>query len=630
MSGYGNHRVGDLRPSQILFTFGVGASIDLPNLAVMVMGVDQWPAVHCREINEARLLAAVQEQLGGQVRRLLEPPRPDKEPKSPLDPDAGIGMPVRMFPRWLRCPQCQLMAPLESGLFELKPNPYRPDQTRWVHTSCPKNPGRSRQTAVPVRFLVACRNGHLDDFPWVEFVHGGPTSCRSVLRMMQFGVSDSVADVVIKCETCDQSRRMIDAFDPQRDNPLMPLCDCYHPHLENTRSTGSCVDQDNQPLRMEAILLGASNSWFPINLSALAVPVTGVSQLAQLVEDHWLLFEQVTSPTILAAFRGTPALQAVLQPFEDFDDAAIWQQVQAKRDAQPADDDDHEDLKTPEWRAFVAADPKQNTDDFRLQQIQVPQGYDPYFEQVVLLHRLREARALVGFTRIQAAGEFGEEWRVPAERRAPLGNGTLTWVPAAEVRGEGVFIRFREDALATWLARPDVRALEQTFLEAHRRWRAARNIAPPSDAFPGMRFVLLHSFAHVLMRQLALECGYTSASVRERIYAADAQDDAGPMAGVLIYTAASDSEGTLGGLVAQGEPQILAYHLDQALKQAELCTSDPLCADHHPFEHGTTLHGAACHACTFSPETSCERGNKYLDRRVLVQTLNTGVTPFFG
>lgn len=627
MSGYGNHRVGDLRPSQILFTFGVGANIDLPNLAVMVMGLDQWPAVHCREINEARLLAAVREQLGAQIQRLLEPPRPDKEPKSALDPEASIGMPVRMFPRWLRCPQCELMAPLESGLFELKPNPYRPDLTRWVHVACPRNPGKTGQTAVPVRFIVACRNGHLDDFPWIEFVHGGATSCKSVLRMIQYGMSDSVADVLIKCDTCDAARRMIEAFDPQRDNPLLPACRGYHPHLE---SSSHCVDEQNQPLRMEAMLLGASNSWFPINLSALAVPEAGAGRLAQLVEDHWSLFEHVTTPEILAAFRATPALQGAFQAFEEIDNAALWQALQAKRGAQAAQDEDHEDLKTPEWLAFVAADTGRNSDDFRIEQTQVPPIYGAYFEQVVLLHRLREARALVGFTRIQAAGEFGEEWRVPVERRAALANGSLTWVPAAEVRGEGVFIQFSEAAVSAWLQRSDVKALGKIFLEAHRRWRSARNIQPPSEAFPGMRFILLHSFAHLLMRQLALECGYTSASIRERIYAADGDADNAPMAGVLIYTAASDSEGTLGGLVAQGQPQMLAYHLDQALRQAELCSADPLCADHHPFEQGTTLHGAACHACSFSPETSCERGNKYLDRRVLVPTLNGGIKPFFS
>lgn len=623
MTGRNYHRVGELRPSQILFTFGVGASIDLPNLAVMVMGLDLWPISHSREITEARLLAAVRSQLGPQVRRLLEPPRPPKEPKSPLDPEAGIGMPVRMFPRWLRCPQCELMAPIESGLFELKPNPYRPDMTRWVHAPCPKNPGRTGQTAVPVRFIVACRNGHLDDFPWIEFVHSGPTSCKSILRMMQFGVSDSVADVVIKCDTCNQSRRMIEAFDPPKNNPLLPICTGYHPHLENH---GHCWDENKRPIRMEAMLLGASNTWFPINLSALAVPQASASRLAQLVEDHWSVLEKAATKDILTAFRAIGQLHA----FEDFDDDAIWHQIAATRNTQPDDDDSHADLKTPEWAAFTAADPVRNTDDFRLEPVPVPAGFGAYFTQVVLIHRLREARALVGFTRIQSAGEFGEEWSVPPERRAPLVNGPLSWVPSAEVRGEGIFIQFNEAAVTAWLQRPEITAVGDTFLEAHRRWRTARNISPPLEGFPGMRFVLLHSFAHLLMRQLALECGYTSASVRERIYSADAQAENGPMAGVLIYTAASDSEGTLGGLVAQGQPRILAYHIDQALKQAELCSSDPLCADHHPYEQGTTLHGAACHACSFSPETSCERGNKYLDRRVLVTTLSGGIEPFFS
>jgi hypothetical protein len=502
MNGGNNHRVGDLRPNQILFTFGVGASIDLPNVAVMVMGLDLWPITHCREINEARLLAAVRGQLGAQVRRLLEPPRPPKEPKTPLDPEASIGMPVRLFPRWLRCPQCELMAPIESGLFELKPNPYRPDMTRWVHASCPRNPGRTGQTAVPVRFIAACRNGHLDDFPWIEFVHGGPTSCKSLLRMLQFGVSDSVSDVVIKCDTCNTSRRMIEAFDPPKDNPLLPVCTGYHPHLENR---GHCCDKDKQPLRMEAMLLGASNSWFPINLSVLAVPQASASRLAQLVEDHWSVLEQAATQDILAAFHAIGQLQA----FEDFDDAAIWQQVEAKRNAKPEDDDAREDLKGPEWEAFTAADTARNTDDFRLEPVPVPMGFGAFFDKVVLIHRLREARALVGFTRIQSAGEFGEEWSVPPERRAPLANGKLTWVPSAEVRGEGVFLQFNEAAVAAWLRRAEIITLSDTFLEAHRRWRTARNITPPNDGFPGIRFVLLHSFAHLLMRQLALECGYT-------------------------------------------------------------------------------------------------------------------------
>jgi Domain of unknown function (DUF1998) len=154
-------------------------------------------------------------------------------------------------------------------------------------------------------------------------------------------------------------------------------------------------------------------------------------------------------------------------------------------------------------------------------------------------------------------------------------------------------------------------------------------MTPPEAGFPGMRYIVLHSFAHALMRELALECGYTAASLRERIYAREVSGTGPPMAGVLIYTAAPDSEGTLGGLVRMGRPEELGRHIERALEQLRLCSSDPLCADHEPDHDGTTLHGAVCHACLFAPETSCERGNKYLDRTVLVDTLHERGTAFF-
>ena len=141
--------------------------------------------------------------------------------------------------------------------------------------------------------------------------------------------------------------------------------------------------------------------------------------------------------------------------------------------------------------------------------------------------------------------------------------------------------------------------------------------------------MLLHSFAHALIRQFSLECGYTTASIRERIYCHPEGAEGGPAAGVLIYTAAPDSEGTLGGLVSLGEPEMLGRHLNQALEDLRLCASDPLCAENHPHRDGLTLHGAACHACVFAPETSCERGNKYLDRSVLVPTVDRDDPAFF-
>ena len=102
------------------------------------------------------------------------------------------------------------------------------------------------------------------------------------------------------------------------------------------------------------------------------------------------------------------------------------------------------------------------------------------------------------------------------------------------------------------------------------------------------------------------------------------------MAGVLIYTSASDSEGTLGGVVALGRPDTLGFHIEQALKSMEVCASDPLCSEHTPEAEGRGIHGASCHACLFAAETSCEKGNRYLDRNLLVETFADRKVGFFG
>ena len=197
-------------------------------------------------------------------------------------------------------------------------------------------------------------------------------------------------------------------------------------------------------------------------------------------------------------------------------------------------------------------------------------------------------------------------------------------MPASETRGEGIFFQFSESAIKDWIARTG--EYDDEFLTAHRTWRASKNL-DPAIGYPGLRYILIHTFAHALIRQLSIECGYTTASISERIYFCSPVEGS-PMAGVLIYTSAPDSEGTLGGLCALGEPKRLGTHLGQALDRMALCASDPLCAEHLPSKDAT-LHAAACHACSFLPETSCERGNKYLDRSVLVRTVQREDLAFF-
>ena len=181
-------RVGELRPSQILTTFGIGSIVDLPHLSVMVMGLEDWPSTDYREIPEERLLASVRMALGKQVTSLRSPPIiPETDRTNYFEEQSYVGVPVAPFPRWMVCPRCRRLAPLASNQFVLKADPFRPDRVRYVHENC-RVPGKL-PTVIPARFIVACKNGHLDDFPWVEFVHGGPTKCAYKLQMLEMGPS---------------------------------------------------------------------------------------------------------------------------------------------------------------------------------------------------------------------------------------------------------------------------------------------------------------------------------------------------------------------------------------------------------------------------------------------------------
>ena len=175
-------------------------------------------------------------------------------------------------------------------------------------------------------------------------------------------------------------------------------------------------------------------------------------------------------------------------------------------------------------------------------------------------------------------------------------------------------MEFRENHVAEWASSVTEHEHITALNSAYRQWASDRD-QTPATGFPIARFLLIHTLSHMLMRQVALECGYSSASLRERIYLGTPFS---PMAGLLLSTAASDSEGTLGGLVALGERRHLERILRQALDDASHCSSDPLCAEHIPEFPSAVLHNAACHACLFASETSCESGNRWLDRAVLV------------
>ncbi len=604
----GPKRVGTIRPSQAIHSYGVGALVDLPNLSVVVGGLDRWDTTRQAVVTEDRLLDAVRARVGAQVEVLRSLPVEPQTSNNPYDEWARLGVPVTVFPRWLRCTACNRLFPVASGALKLDHNPHRIDRTRYTHPNCDR--ARRPPAAVPARFVSGCPNGHLDDFPWVRFAHDGKAPCSNpVLRVNDVGSGGRATDLLVTCLACGARSTLAKAFGPIA-RQVMPQCRGRHPHLG--LASEPCTEQ------LRTLVLGASNLWFSSSVSVLSLPVGGGS-LAQLVYDHWATFEKMPVKEVLTyALSADRTLQAVFAG-HDLDD--IWDAVEARRAGghirQGAD------VLGPEWAALTTGSQGQTSPHFEAEPIRPPRTYAAGLTAVTLAHRLRVVTALFGFTRI-SAGEPGDGRGV-----APLESaGAPTWVPVVENRGEGVFLRLDEAAVQAWESKAYDNRVFAAMRRAHRDWRHARGLEP-GYGWPGERYVLLHSLSHALINELAIECGYSSASISERLYSRRPDEGPEPMAGILLYTSAPDAEGTLGGLVNLGQARELGPMLRRALDRSGLCSSDPLCADHEPDAATSALHGAACHACLLIAETSCERGNRYLDRSTLVDTFShTGMEYF--
>jgi len=342
--------VGEVRPSQLLWTYGPGALIDLPSLSVVTLGIDQWEKDRCQPIGEPRLLAAVRKVLGSQVENLRVPPFQKSELVDPWSAEANIGVPVRPFPRWMRCVKCGLLSPFDAGLFEIKENRFRPERTRFVHKGCRGSKGdqpAKDADAVPARFLLACRDGHLDDFPWHYFVHGCNSSCKGTLRFFESGASLQTENLWVKCDACGASRSMTHAFGKAGKENL-PSCRGRHPHLDHFDE--ECDEE------ARAVLLGSTNSWFPITLSALAIP-QAKDPLGQLIQDGWEFFDDLDSEAAVAVTVKTLKKTGALPGIDKYPASDVWAAIEAHRNGGGQDTVGEADIKGPEWEVLTQANP---------------------------------------------------------------------------------------------------------------------------------------------------------------------------------------------------------------------------------------------------------------------------------
>lgn len=589
--------VGDVRPSQVITSFGPGAVVDLPNLSIIVAGIDRWRPRPEEAIHEPRLQQALRVEA-------FHPPRPGEGSRF----RRRGSIPAYLFPRYQVCPvrSCRTLSRVGDGLVEYDTS------AQALECRVPGCKGRAkgkRALTIPAPFIVACPGGHIDDFPWRSYVHRGSESCGGRLTLDSVGRTGSVGDMVVKC-SCGQRRSMTDAFGEHQALALGP-CRRQRPWLGlGNRDSAVCMYENE----VRVLQRGATNAWFPVVRSALAVREIA-SPLGQALSQ--------CDPRQLARITSIERLKRFLE-FEDrlasFSPEDVWDALRRQRGEIETDEID---LRWPEWEALRDF-PESTSDEgeFYLEASEVPVGFERHLRRVVCARKLLEVRALRGFTRLEPPGG-GSSDALPA-KIAPIWKEKRRWLPGVQVRGEGIFIEFREDAVAEWETRPGVRDRANAMARKFAEWEKQRRVNP--SPFPGARYVLLHSFAHAMIRQLALDCGYSASSVRERIYSSC--DSERPMAGVLLYTASPDSEGSLGGLVDLGSPSRFPDLLATALRGSAYCSSDPLCADHSPDAHAS-INAAACHACLLASETSCEAFNRFLDRSVLAATMARNDLCFF-
>ncbi|MFD6533286.1 DrmB family protein [Streptomyces sp. NPDC060184] len=581
-------RRGSVRRAQVITTYGVGSLVAVDNESFIVSGIDSWNVSEAPVIHEQRLARA----LGVKSFRL--PPASDDTSKD--------GVRVRRFPLWHSCPNCHALQPV--GRFNSPPG----------KNEC----GDCDEELVPSRFVMACPHGHIDDFPYWKWAHRGNGStagpCGGEMRLRTTGKTASLRSILVSCSCGVPEVSMEGAFRSAALADLKVFCRGKRPWLGN-------APDDPCSERPRTLQRGSSVVWQPIVRTALSIPPHSSGQASRL-EPHLDDLRTLDDDEMKVYLR----LLGMQLKYE-FSVGTVRALIAAEsrnEDPEHEQDSAFHELRRQEYTTLIVGQPESTTDHEEQFVCEPPRSSDSVLRPYgvvgpMLVKRLREVRALKAFSRVDTPETSADV------HEAALSLISTDWLPAMEVQGEGVFLRLDEERVDDWARNAAVAARADRLRANHLRLMRERAKDPESvpDSPASPRMVLLHTLAHVLINEWSLDGGYPAASLRERLYVDDT------MAGLLVSTATSDSAGSLGGLVAQGEPDKLVATLRSALTRAQWCSADPLCVESEGGGVGG-INLAACHACVLLPETSCEHYNGLLDRALLIGTPEDPSVGFFA
>jgi MrfA Zn-binding domain len=588
-----------LRRSQAVTTFGPGAIVDLSELSVMMAGINRWPQEPVQWVHEPNLEALLRVD-GFHTPVTIE------------SADERSTLPATIFPKWVRCTKCNRIAHYSYFL------QGKSMQKNGV-IRCP-DPKCRRARVIPARLVVACEKGHIQDFPWVEWAHkkSGTVCENPAIVLFSAGRTAALGDMIVKCKTCGLSASLSSAT---RKEEIAKLVQCagHRPWLQDQVTC-------NQPLI--PLQRGASNVYFSSILSSISIPPWS-SSINSMLNNYWITLKHVPEDALELVIRGMNLPEALGRDIDEIVAVAIERKRleetgEKKLTERQLRYKECDALRYPERSA------RREKSDFDASKGHIDEFLKPWISRITLVDRLREVRALKGFTRISPPGPDQETEQ--GSKLSPLSSHRLNWLPAIEVFGEGIYVELNEEKVNSWISNfPKMKHRAETIQKSYEKfcenfdWPVTRIITP--------KYLLCHSLAHVLIKQLGLESGYSSASIRERIYVFEKNEkgiDSNPgITGFLLYTSTPDSDGSLGGLVRQGKPDNFTLVLRQGLNEAAWCSSDPLCIESIGQGFGK-MNLAACHSCLLLPETCCEEFNRMLDRASLIGTIDDANSGFFS
>lgn len=598
---------GELRKSQILTSYGCGALVDFPRFSGIMAGLDEWPVnklTESNKIHERNLEMMLGKDFFYQAFSSGE------------DLEKTFALPAFRFPRWYYCPECHRLDTYNNICKQISGNASNYN-SELICNKC--SDAKHKVKLIPSRFVVACLNGHIDDFPYVWWVHRNGEKCNKPELYLEYkGTTGGLDSIHIRCETCHQETTMKGCMDKNAFNHIK--CHGTMPWL-GFNGRHWYEDPEKCDAQLRCLQRSANNVYYSINKSALTIPPWS-ERLQSVFAAKNSLFEDIFSDDENEMMRRLKS-QFNKDPVLYGDDINAFLAAAFRRYSDEYEEVDEKSLRCDEYHAFCGSD----IDDeyFRTESVRVPAWIEKHVSQIKLVKKLREVMVLQGFRRILPIHESNPERRckqgISNSEFSAISRSPLNWLPANELFGEGIFIELNENYVQEW---------EKTNKERYRKMGERQKDSWIGEEMFNMerpRYVLLHTLSHLLIRQLASQCGYAAASIKEKIYSTYAGLDH-EMCGILIYTSATDTDGSLGGLVREGQTARIENTFRNMLQGSSWCSNDPLCIE-STNQGYNGLNYAACHACLLLPETSCESVNCLLDRASVVGTPDNKKLAFF-